>query len=54
MANPTAIAFALEAELDHLMELECEGEEVSAYELLMLEKRLDEALAAEPVEEVAF
>ena len=49
MADPTALAFALQIELDHLMEMESEGDEVSAREVLMLEARLDEALAAEPV-----
>ncbi len=47
MTDPTALAFALEIELNHLLELESEGEEVSAYDVLMLEARLDAALAAE-------
>jgi hypothetical protein len=45
--DPTALAFALGQQLDHLAELELEGEEVSARDVLMLEARLEAALAAE-------
>jgi hypothetical protein len=45
--DPTALAFALGQQLDHLAELELEGEEVSARDVVMLEARLEAALAAE-------
>jgi hypothetical protein len=45
--DPTALAFALGQQLDHLAELELEGEEVSARDVVMLEGRLEAALAAE-------
>lgn len=47
MADPTTLAFALEQQLDHLAELELEGEEVSAREEVLLYCRYLEALDAE-------
>lgn len=56
MADPTALAFALQEQLNDLQEAQLNGAEVSPLEELELETRLDTALAAEAAlsEEEAF
>ena len=58
IADPTALAFALQEELNDLEEARLNGAEVAPREVLDLEARLEAALAAEaaqaPVLEEAF